>query len=108
MEWNDILKIAISRGASDIHLRAGLRPILRIMGTLYPYKEHPPVSAEEIDQTINGLLNDRQKEKYNQGKQIDISTGMGDQGRFRINIFQQRGVPSMVCRFIPYRIQPIE
>lgn len=105
MEWNDILKIAISRGASDIHMRAGLRPILRIMGTLYPYKEHPPVSAEEIDQTINGLLNDRQKEKYNQSKQIDISTGMGDQGRFRINIFQQRGVPSMVCRFIPYRIQ---
>lgn len=108
MEWNDILKIAISRGASDIHLRAGLRPILRIMGTLYPYKEHPPVSAEDIEQTVNGLLNDQQKEKYHQSKQIDISTGMGDQGRFRINIFQQRGVPSMVCRFIPYQIQTID
>ncbi len=108
MEWNDILKIAISRGASDIHIRAGLRPILRIMGTLYPYKEHPPVSAEEIEQTIDALLNEEQKIKYRKTRQIDVSTGMADQGRFRINIFQQRGVPSMVCRFIPYRIQTIE
>ena len=56
MEWNNILKIAISRGASDVHIRAGLRPIFRIMGTLYPYKEHPPVSAAEIEQTVASQL----------------------------------------------------
>ena len=108
MEWNDIFKIAISRGASDVHLRAGLRPIFRIMGTLYPYKDHPPLTAEEIDRTIQSLLNEWQKQIYAQGKQIDVSTGMEDLGRFRINIFQQRGVPSMVCRFVPYRIPGIE
>ncbi len=75
------------------------------MGTLYPYQEHPPISAPEIEQVIGTLLNEWQKEKYNKAKQIDISSGMEDLGRFRINIFQQRGVPSMVCRFIPYRIQ---
>ncbi len=105
MEWNDILKIAVSRGASDIHLRAGLRPILRIMGTLVPLMEHPAISAEDIQRIIPALLNNWQKEKYEQRKQIDISYGMQDLGRFRINIFQQRGVPSMVCRFIPHQIQ---
>ncbi len=55
MEWNDILKIAVSRGASDIHLRAGLRPILRIMGTLVPLKEHPAISAEDIQKIIPAL-----------------------------------------------------
>jgi len=105
LEWNDILKIAVSRGASDIHLRAGLRPILRVMGTLYPLREHPTISADDIQRVIPALLNNWQKEKYEQRKQIDISYGMQDLGRFRINIFQQRGVPSMVCRFIPHQIQ---
>ncbi|MEW6443560.1 MAG: PilT/PilU family type 4a pilus ATPase [bacterium] len=108
MEWNDILKIAISRGASDVHIRAGLRPIYRIMGTLYPYKEHPPVSAEEIQEAVGQILNEWQMQKYEQRKQIDISYGVEDQGRFRINIFQQRGVSSIACRFIPYRIQTID
>jgi len=108
LEWTDILKIAISRGASDIHLRAGLRPILRVMGTLFPYREHPPVSAEEIQQVITALLNQWQKEKFEQRRQIDISYSVKDLGRFRINIFQQRGVPSMVCRFIPHIIQTMD
>jgi twitching motility protein PilT len=108
LEWNNILKIAVSRGASDVHIRAGLRPIFRIMGTLYPYKEHPPVSAAEIEQTVESLLNDWQKRKYEQSKQIDVSTGMEDLGRFRINVFQQRGLPTMVCRYIPYRIQTVD
>ena len=108
MEWKDTLKIAISRGASDIHIRAGLRPIFRIMGTLYPYREHPTVTGDEIHETVNLLLNDWQKQKFEERKQIDISYGIEDLGRFRINIFQQRGLPSMVCRFIPYRIQTVE
>jgi twitching motility protein PilT len=105
LEWNDILKIAVSRGASDIHLRSGLRPIFRIMGTLVPYREHPPVSAEDIESVVPALLNAWQKTKYEERKQIDISYGMQDLGRFRINIFQQRGVPTMVCRHIPHQIQ---
>jgi len=108
MEWKDIFKVAISRGASDIHFRAGLRPIFRIMGTLYPYREHPPLNPEQIQETVDALLNEWQREKFEQRKQIDISYGIEDLGRFRINIFQQRGVPSMVCRFIPYKIQTID
>ncbi len=75
------------------------------MGTLVPLMEHPAISAEDIQRIIPALLNNWQKEKYEQRKQIDISYGMQDLGRFRINIFQQRGVPSMVCRFIPHQIQ---
>jgi len=108
LEWKEILKIAVSRGASDIHLRVGLRPIFRVMGTLYPYKEHPPVSAEDMEGAIPALLNPWQKERYEQWKQIDLSYGLKDIGRFRINIFQQRGVHSMVCRFIPHRILTVD
>jgi twitching motility protein PilT len=108
LEWKDILKIAISRGASDIHIRAGLRPIFRIMGTLYPYREHAPVTGDEIHETVNQILNEWQRQKFEERKQIDISYGIEELGRFRINIFQQRGLPSMVCRFIPYRIQTVE
>jgi twitching motility protein PilT len=108
LEWNDILKIAVSRGASDIHLRSGLKPIFRIMGTLYPYREHPPLSPQDIENILPVLLNKWQKENYEERKQVDISYGMKDLGRFRINIFQQRGVPSMVCRYIPHQIQDTE
>ena len=108
MEWNEILKIAVSRGASDIHLRVGLRPIFRIMGTLFPYKEHEPISAEDIEGIMPSLLNAWQKEKFDQRKQVDVSYGTKDLGRFRVNIFQQRGVPSMVCRYIPHQIQTAE
>jgi len=75
------------------------------MGTLYPYREHPPISPEDIESVLPALLNNWQKERYEQRKQVDVSYGMEDLGRFRINIFQQRGVPSMVCRYIPHQIQ---
>jgi len=108
LEWKEILNIAVSRGASDIHLRVGLRPVFRVIGTLYPYKESPPVTAEDMEAAIAALLNPWQREKYQQWKQIDLSYGLKDIGRFRINIFQQRGVPSMVCRFIPHRILTVD
>jgi len=108
IEFTEILKVGISRGASDIHLRVGLQPIFRILGLLYPYKEHRPLTARHIYQIMESILNDWQKKKFEQHKHIDLSLGIEDQGRFRINVFQQRGLPSMVLRFVPYKIQTID
>jgi len=105
LEFTEILKVAISRGASDIHIRAGLRPIFRVFGTLYPYKEHPPLSAQDIYKVIDSMLNEWQKARFQQQKQIDLSIGIGEHGRFRVNVFQQRGLPSIVLRFVPYNVQ---
>ncbi len=106
--FTEILKVGISRGVSDIHLRVGLQPIFRILGMLVPYKEHPVLTAEHINQVIDTILNDWQKKKYQQHRHIDLSLGVEEHGRFRVNIFQQRGLPSMVLRFIPYNIQTID
>jgi len=98
----------VSRGASDVHLRVGLRPIFRVMGTLFPYTDHPQISVDDMEQIIPTLVNAWQQDKYNQSKQVDVSYGVPDLGRFRINIFQQRGVQSLVCRHIPQQIQKID
>jgi len=78
------------------------------MGTLYPFKDHPAITGEDVEKILSFLLNKWQKEKYIESKQIDISYGLKELGRFRINVFQQRGSPSLVCRHIPSKILSVE
>jgi twitching motility protein PilT len=108
MELNEILQVALRGGASDIHLKAGLPPMFRVDGSLVPLKDARRLPPEEIARMALGIMNDYQKEKYKQTNEVDLAYGVPGLGRFRVNIFQQRGTLGVVLRVIPFKIQSIE
>jgi twitching motility protein PilT len=108
MELNEILQVALRGGASDIHLKAGLPPMFRLDGALVPLKDARRLPPEEIARMALGIMNDYQKEKYKQTNEVDLAYGVPGLGRFRVNVFQQRGTIGIVLRVIPFKIQTIE
>ncbi len=108
MELNEILQIALRAAASDIHLKAGLPPMFRVDGALVPLKDARRLPPEEIGRMAFGIMNDYQKEKFKQTNEVDLAYGVPGLGRFRVNVFQQRGTLGVVLRVIPFKIQTIE
>jgi twitching motility protein PilT len=108
VELNDILKVALKAGASDCHIKAGLPPIFRIDGSLYPYKEAPRLTPDMVNRMAFGIMNKGQQEKFRKNMQIDLAYGVPGLGRFRVNIFQQRGTIGVVLRSIPFGIMTLE
>jgi twitching motility protein PilT len=108
MELNEILQVALRAGASDIHLKAGLPPMFRVDGSLVPLKDARRLPPEEIARMAFGIMNEYQKEKFKQTNEVDLAYGVPGLGRFRVNIFQQRGTIGVVLRVIPFKIQSIE
>ncbi len=108
MDLNDILGVALRGGASDIHLKAGLPAMFRINGSLVPLKDSPRLPPEEISRMAYSIMSDAQKEKFRERNEIDLAYGVPGLGRFRVNVFQQRGTIGTVFRVIPLKIQTIE
>ena len=89
MELNDILKVALKAQSSDIHIKAGLPPIFRIDGSLYPYKEAPRLTPDMVNKIAFGIMNKSQQEKFRENMEIDLAYGVPGLGRFRVNISEQ-------------------
>jgi twitching motility protein PilT len=108
MELNEILQVALKGGASDIHLKAGLPPMFRVDGSLVPLKDARRLPPEEIARMAVGIMSDHQKERFKQTNEVDLAYGVPGLGRFRVNVFQQRGTLGVVLRVIPFKIQTID
>jgi twitching motility protein PilT len=108
MELNEILQVALRAGASDIHLKAGLPPMFRVDGSLVPLRDARRLPPEEVARMGFGLMNEYQRAKYEQTSEVDLAYGVPGLGRFRVNVFQQRGTIGVVLRVIPFKIQTIE
>ncbi len=108
MELNEILKVAMKEGASDIHIKAGLTPMFRIHGQLVPYKQCPRPVPEDVNRLAFGIMNPSQREKFKNENEIDLAYGVPGLGRFRVNVFQQRGTIGVVLRVIPFGILSFE
>ncbi len=108
MELNDILKVAMKGGSSDIHLKAGLPPMFRVDGRLMPLKDARRLPPEEISRMAFGIMNNYQKERFKEFNELDLAYGVPGLGRFRVNVFQQRGTIGIVFRVIPFKINSIE
>jgi Tfp pilus assembly pilus retraction ATPase PilT len=87
---NDLLKIAVDRSASDLHLKVGAHPVIRVDGTLIPLVELRPLMQEESVAMAFSIMSARQKEKFKNNFEIDIAYSVPNLGRFRCNIFQQQ------------------
>jgi len=108
VDLNEILATAIKAGASDIHIKAGLPPIFRIDGELYPYKEAPRLSPDVVNKIAFGIMTKNQQDKFKDAGEADLAYGVPGLGRFRVNIFQQRGTIGVVLRVIPFGVKTIE
>jgi twitching motility protein PilT len=108
MELNDILSVAMKGGASDIHLKAGLPPMFRVNGELIPLKDARRLPPEDISRMAFGIMNNYQKERFKEFNELDLAYGVPGLGRFRVNVFQQRGTIGIVFRVIPFKILSIE
>jgi twitching motility protein PilT len=108
MELNEILQVALKGGASDIHLKAGLPPMFRVDGSLVPLKDGRRLPPEDIARMAFSIMSELQKERFKNTNEVDLAYGVPGLGRFRVNVFQQRGTIGVVLRVIPFRIQSIE
>ncbi|MEK6539902.1 MAG: type IV pilus twitching motility protein PilT [Deltaproteobacteria bacterium] len=108
MELHDILNLAVKEKASDVHMKAGLPPILRIYGGLIPVKNQERLTPDEITKIAMRIMSDQQKEVFRAAHQLDMAYSVPGLGRFRINIFQQRGATGIVFRVIPMVIASLD
>ncbi len=104
MNINDLLKIAVERGASDLHIKVGGHPVIRVDGGLTSLVEIKRLMQEDTVGMAYSIMNARQKQRFKEDLEIDIAYSVPGLGRFRCNVFQQRGSVGMVLRVIPATI----
>jgi twitching motility protein PilT len=108
MNIDDLLRTAMDRRASDLHLKVGNYPHLRIDGELVPLTDQPRISAEDMLTMTFSMMSARQKQKFKECSEIDMAYGVAGLGRFRVNVFQQRGNVGLVLRVIPTKIRALD
>ncbi|OGW76537.1 MAG: type IV pili twitching motility protein PilT, partial [Nitrospirae bacterium RIFCSPHIGHO2_02_FULL_40_19] len=108
VDINELLKKAVQVGASDLHIKAGSVPIIRLHGGLTTLSGEKRLTLEDTANIASTIMNEAQQEAFKKKNEIDISHSIPGFGRFRCNIFVQRGTIGMVLRVIPTKIPDIE
>jgi twitching motility protein PilT len=102
---DDLLRMAMSFGSSDLHLRAGSMPVIRVNGELKPLAGAAKLNQEETLEMAFSMMSNRQKQHFKEVYEVDIGYGVSGLGRFRVNIFQQRNSIGIVARVISDEIR---
>jgi twitching motility protein PilT len=108
MNIDDLLRMAVERKASDLHLKVGNFPYLRVDGELVPLSDLKRVTSEDMLNMAFSMMSNRQKQKFKESAELDMAYGVAGLGRFRVNVFQQRGNVGMVLRVVPTKIRTLE
>jgi twitching motility protein PilT len=108
MELNEILTIAFKAKGSDIHIKTGLPPIVRIDGRLHPIPNASRLSPDFVSNTAHSMMNDRQRRMFEENYEVDLAYAVPGLGRFRVSVYRQRGTVAMVFRSISFAIPTLE
>lgn len=108
MTIQQLLEITISRNASDLHLVASFPPMLKVNGELYPVPGEEVYDGGQIEEMVSQMLSPAQKEIFSQNLELDTSFELPQKGRFRINIYKQKGSLAASFRHIPYTIRSLD
>jgi len=108
LHLDDLLRYAVSVGASDLHVTTGLPACIRLHGAVRPIEGCPVLDNETIRDMVFGILPQTLRERFEAEKELDTSHSIADVGRFRLNVFQQRGTVAAVLRAIPHEIPSFE
>jgi len=108
MSINRVLQAARQLGASDVHLKSGLPPILRIKGDLRSVKDFPPLKSDELHSFTLSLMSDKLKRSFEEDLEADLAYCAADGTRYRVNAFHQRGTVGLVMRLVPAEVPAFE
>lgn len=104
---HQLLKVVSDNDASDMHITAGAPPMIRIDGKLVPVK-HPHLSPPDTKELCYSIMTDIQKHRFEENLELDFSFGIENVGRFRANVYMQRGAVSGAFRLLPYEIKSLK
>jgi twitching motility protein PilT len=108
MDLNQILLEALAQEASDVHIKVGTPPIFRVNGALRAWDNVKPFDSNDVSKMAFGLMNDWQKERFIKNREVDMGYEVYGLGRFRVNVFQQRGKIRIALRIVPYQIKGLK
>jgi twitching motility protein PilT len=107
MVIDELLKLMLKKGISDIHFKANAIPLVRSNGKLVPI-DSSALTAKQVEQLAYGLMNEDQKMIFNRDKELDMSYGIEGLSRFRIHFYRQKNTIAMTMRVIPYSPRTFE
>ncbi len=108
MHVNDLLKLAVEKGASDLHLKVGSYPMARIHGHLAPVNDEKQLDHEDLVEMAASIMSTAQRQKFKDSQEVDLAYSVPGLGRFRCNVFQQRGTIGVVLRVIPVKVMTLD
>jgi twitching motility protein PilT len=108
MHIHDLLRSAIERRASDLHLKAGSYPMIRVDGTLVVASEEKRLEREDTEALARTIMSAPQFERFRSLSELDLAYSVAGLGRFRCNVFHQRGTIGIVFRIIPTAIPTVD
>ncbi len=104
----EFLYAVVEGQGSDLHLTAGLPPMIRVFGELRPLKGYRRLLPKDLQELIYSMLTQRQREIFEENLELDVSYSLPGVARFRVNVFQQRDSLGSVMRLIPYEIKNVD
>jgi twitching motility protein PilT len=106
-EMSDLLQLTVDEGASDLHIRVGVPPILRIHGALQPL-DLPPLTPEDTERLMKAITAPEHQQHVREHGGTDFGFGFGEVARFRVSVFRERGNVGIVLRLIPSKLLTLE
>jgi twitching motility protein PilT len=108
LNFKAVLQEMINKGGSDLHLKVGRPPTFRVNGELEAMENHAPLKPEDLKGLAEQLMTPRQIKQFGEEKECDFAIGVPGIGRFRVNLYQQRGSLCYAMRAIPYNARSID
>ena len=108
MQIDELLKLMVNKGASDLHLTVPSPPVLRIDGVLTPQEDLPPMTAKDVELALEQVSTQEQRSVFDREWELDCAYTVPGLARFRVNALRQRGVISLAFRFVPFYIPSID
>lgn len=108
MEIDELLKLVVDKGASDLHLKVPNPPVLRIAGVLKPQEDLSPLAPKDIEWVFEQITTQEQKVAFLRDPELDFAYSIPGVARFRVNVLKQRGTIGLVFRVVPFGVPTID
>jgi len=108
MQIDELLKLMVNKGASDLHLKVPSPPVLRIDGELVPQEDLLPLTAKDIESAFEQVTTQEQRDTFLREKDLDFAYSVPGLARFRVSVLRQRGTISLAFRLVPFEVLSID
>ncbi len=108
IDFASVLSDMVEANASDVHLSAGVPPVMRLRGAISHMDNYERLTPQDTREIVYSILNDAQRKRFENERQLDFAYSIPGMARFRVNVFFQRGAISAALRLIPSHIQSLE